>query len=90
MAKHTIPQPWRVADVTFVEFEITHVSGQQNPSTGAPPDSGRMADMDFACPFIKKARLRAAAKPPGVPSRVLLACGELVTCAVQCGVPPVT
>ena len=29
MAKHTIPQPWRVADVTFIEVEITHRTNTQ-------------------------------------------------------------
>ena len=29
MAKRSIPKPWRVADVTFVEIEITHRSDRQ-------------------------------------------------------------
>lgn len=29
MAKRTIPKPWRVADVTFVEIEITHRTDRQ-------------------------------------------------------------
>jgi len=29
MAKHTILQPWRVADVTFVEIEIIHRTDTQ-------------------------------------------------------------
>ena len=29
MAKRSIPKPWRVADVTFVEIEITHRSDCQ-------------------------------------------------------------
>jgi hypothetical protein len=29
MAKNTIPKPWRVADVTFVEIEITHRTERQ-------------------------------------------------------------
>lgn len=29
MAKRSIPKPWRVADVTFVEIEITHRTERQ-------------------------------------------------------------
>jgi hypothetical protein len=29
MANRSIPKPWRVADVTFVEIEITHRSDRQ-------------------------------------------------------------
>ena len=29
MAKRSIPKPWRVADVTFVEIEITHRTDRQ-------------------------------------------------------------
>jgi hypothetical protein len=29
MAKRSIPKPWRVADVTFVEIEITQRTGRQ-------------------------------------------------------------
>jgi hypothetical protein len=29
MAKRSIPKPWRVADVTFVEIEITHSTDRQ-------------------------------------------------------------
>ncbi len=29
MAKKTIPKPWRVADVTFVEIEISHRTDRQ-------------------------------------------------------------
>ena len=29
MAKRSIPKPWRVADVTFVEIEITHRTDSQ-------------------------------------------------------------
>ena len=29
MSHNTIPEPWRVADVTFVEIEITHRSDTQ-------------------------------------------------------------
>lgn len=29
MAKRSIPKPWRVADVTFVEIEIIHRSDRQ-------------------------------------------------------------
>ena len=29
MAKKSIPKPWRVADVTFVEIEISHHTDRQ-------------------------------------------------------------
>lgn len=29
MAKRSIPKPWRVADVTFLEIEITHRTERQ-------------------------------------------------------------
>jgi hypothetical protein len=29
MAKRSIPKPWRVADVTFIEIEITHRTERQ-------------------------------------------------------------
>ena len=29
MTKRSIPKPWRVADVTFVEIEITHRTERQ-------------------------------------------------------------
>ena len=29
MAKNSIPKPWRVADVAFVEIEITHPTDRQ-------------------------------------------------------------
>jgi hypothetical protein len=29
MAKKTIPKPWRVSDVTFVEIEISHHTDRQ-------------------------------------------------------------
>ena len=29
MAKKSIPKPWRVSDVTFVEIEITHRTDRQ-------------------------------------------------------------
>lgn len=29
MAKRSIPKPWRVADVTFVEIEISHRTDRQ-------------------------------------------------------------
>ena len=29
MARKTIPTPWRVADVTFIEIEITHPTDRQ-------------------------------------------------------------
>ncbi|MEO7101162.1 MAG: hypothetical protein ABI162_17550 [Luteolibacter sp.] len=29
MAKETIPRPWRVADVTFIEIEIAHRTDTQ-------------------------------------------------------------